>query len=209
MKCFLTTISICLILVANAQTTTVKKVVIPSTETTYYAKNANLNYLNNGDNVLTLTGMISLAEGDEDEPIQIPGSIIDVYTNPNGQTTITCRGNQGVCFEVNTVSNVNTENLVLINEYPSTQVYVAPTISAGVLPTYIQVTLSNASGKGNMSVERFEDIVAIQSTQQGGTILGYVSSVKQIGSSWVVQCDPGPGWCLRYIRVPENSVIFD
>ncbi|MCW5908640.1 MAG: hypothetical protein KIS94_12330 [Chitinophagales bacterium] len=198
-----------LTLSANAQqTTTTYKVYVPSTGNTYYSRYTDVNQSNEGSSV-TMSGMMRSAGSGEPQPIYVVcGDRRDVYTNNNGQTIITCNPSNNDCFEINNIANVPLVNLVLVNDI-TTKAFVGTSVTSGFNPyPNLQATIHAVTEYGSMSESEFSEIAYIQ--QSGGTtvLLGLVSSVTQIGDKWIVQCIPGPGWCLKYISVPKDTEIF-
>lgn len=196
------------LLISAQNSVTTKKVYVRSTGQTFYSRYATVTQSSSGSNVV-MSGMMRGSGSGEPQPIYVVcGDRGDVYTNPNGQTIITCNPSNNDCFEINNITNVELRPLVLVNQ-STTTAYFGSQITTGFNPfPSLQVSISNVTEYGPMTQNRFNEIAYIQQT--GGTtdVIGYVSQVRQVGNKWIVQCDPGPGWCLRYIQIPSETEIF-
>lgn len=191
----------------------VEKVTVCSTQDTYYATDVDVSMDGEGNSsVITMSGIIGNPEGgDEGGLISIDGELIDITTNGNGQTFISCRAVTDCCAEINAITNYPVENLVLANlGEEGTVGYLCESITSAIGSSYsVNVYLNGDVTEGSMSVGEFNEAASLYGTTQGGEILGYVSHVTTIGGTVVVQCDPGPGWCIRYVRLPQGAVSFN
>ena len=193
--------------ILNAQTTTINKVYIPRTGQTLFSKIATYTESSTGT-TLSMSGMLEKSSGGTESPIiQVPGNFIDIRTDQNGSLQISCRPANATCFEINCIANYPLENLNLINQ-TTTHAVVATKITVGIVNSSLMANILNVTQEGDMAVSRFTDFANKYQTGGGQTVLGYVANVHQIGNTWIVQCDPGPGWCLRYITLPAGVKFF-
>ncbi len=191
----------------NAQTTSIQRVYIPSTSQTLYFNATTLSDVVGGTTTLTGTGMVKyVGGGDVSATTVIPGGVKSI-TNTNGTWFIECGTLSVTCFEIATIAKVPCSTFILNNTSPSTQAVEATQISNGVTGKSVQTSSTTVTHATLMSESEWTNYASIYGCAQSGTVLGFVSSFTQSGNTYIVQCSPGPGWCLRFALIPTGSQI--